>query len=99
MTGVQTCALPISVQPALGDIAERWLDWGRLGPMVERYVGLIEADVGRDTRKHGSTEAFRMGIFGATGATTTAANIRAFAELRRAALLNHEAVREARGQK
>jgi hypothetical protein len=83
----------------VGDIAERWLDWGRLGPMVERYVGLIEADVGRDTRKHGSTEAFRMGIFGATGAATTAANIRAFAELRRAALLNHEAVREARGQK
>ncbi len=49
----------------VGEIAESWLDWGRLGPLVDAYVALIEAEVAADTRKHYPTEAFREGICGA----------------------------------
>jgi len=27
------------------DIADTWLDWNRLGPIVERYRALIQPDV------------------------------------------------------
>ncbi len=80
----------------VGEIAERWLDWSVLGPKVEQYVRLIESGVARDTRKHSPTEAFRTGIFGAPGGPVSAATIKGFAELRRAALLGHPAVVEAR---
>jgi hypothetical protein len=42
----------------MGEIAEKWLDWSRLGPIVERYQKLIADDVARDTRKLDTTEAF-----------------------------------------
>ena len=32
-------------------IAEEWLDWNRLGPVVARYRALIEKEVEHDTRK------------------------------------------------
>src|SRR6185503_19306005 len=35
----------------IGDIAEKWLDWNRLGPLVAKYERLIGDDVARDTRK------------------------------------------------
>jgi hypothetical protein len=72
------------------EIAEQWLDWRRLGPMVERYVALIEADVLRDTRKLSTSEAFR-GAHGAEGDSTTS-TLRGFARLRQAALLEHPAI-------
>jgi hypothetical protein len=78
----------------VGEIAERWLDWNRLGPMVERYRTLIEADVARDTRKLTTTDAFRA-AFGAEG-DSSAATLRGFAALRRAALLGHPDVQAAR---
>ncbi len=78
----------------VGEIAERWLDWNRLGPLVERYRALIDADVTRDTRKLTSTDAFRN-AFGAEG-DSTPATLRGFAGLRRAALLGHPAVQAAR---
>jgi hypothetical protein len=71
------------------DIAETWLDWNRLGPMVEAYRTLIADDVARDTRKHGDADDFLMGIMGAPDSTATPATIKGFAELRRAALLSH----------
>jgi hypothetical protein len=40
------------------DIAQRWLDWQVLKPMVAEWQALIEADVKSDTRKIYSTEAF-----------------------------------------
>jgi hypothetical protein len=80
----------------VGDIAEKWLDWNRLGPMVERYRALIEVDVVRDTRKLTTTDAFR-GAFGAAG-DSTPSTLRGFAARRRAALLGHPAVRAARRQ-
>jgi hypothetical protein len=73
----------------VGDIAERWLDWNNLGPMVEAYRNLIGDDIARDTRKHDSADAFTLGIFGTPDSTAVPSTIRGFAELRRAAILSH----------
>lgn len=59
-------------------IATDWLDWKRLGPVVERYQALIDDDVRTDTRKLYSYEAFR-------GATE---ELKYFADNRRAFLLS-----------
>ena len=40
------------------DIAEQWLDWRVVHPMVRQWQALIEPDVTVDTRKIYSTEAF-----------------------------------------
>jgi hypothetical protein len=81
------------------EIAERWLEWERLGPIVDRYRSLIEDDVARDTRKLDSTESFRRGIYGADdGSPPSATTIKGFAELRRAALLSHPDVVKASGR-
>ncbi len=82
----------------VGEIAETWLDWGRLGPLVDGYVALIESEVARDTRKHSPTAAFREGIYGAPEGVPDARTLKGFASLRRAALLAHPAVREAMGR-
>ncbi len=44
------------------DIATKWLDWQRLGPVVEGYHKLIAADVKADTKKLDSYEAFEGGL-------------------------------------
>lgn len=44
------------------DIAQQWLDWNRLGPIVARHRALIEADVRADTKKLFPTEAFDAGV-------------------------------------
>jgi hypothetical protein len=59
------------------DIATKWLDWNRLGPLVTGYQRLIAADVRTDTRKLHATEGFEAG----------AETLRAFAERRRAVLV------------
>jgi len=63
------------------DIAEQWLDWNRLGPIVAAYRALIEAEVRADTRKLFTTEAFEAGL--ATGEES----LRHFVDERRAFLL------------
>jgi hypothetical protein len=83
----------------MGDIADKWLDWNRLGPIVERYRALIADDVNRDTRKLDSYDAFVAGIFGPADATPAPANsLKGFAEQRRAALLGHAEIIGARGR-
>ena len=82
----------------VGDIADKWLDWKRLGPLVARYEKLIAEDVAGDTRKLDSTEAFRVGIYGAPDAPATATTIKGFADLRRAALLAHPDIVRVRGR-
>jgi hypothetical protein len=82
----------------VGDIAEKWLDWNRLGPLVETYRSLIADDVIRDTRKHDDADAFLAGIFGRPDSTATPGTIKGFAELRRAALLSHPEVIRVRGR-
>jgi spore coat protein CotH len=83
----------------VGDIAEKWLDWQRLGPAVEKYRSLIADDVARDTRKLDTNEAFLTGIFGTgDGAPPSASTLRGFADLRRAALLAHPDIVNLRGR-
>ena len=83
----------------VGDIAEKWLDWNRLGPIVEAYQKLIAGDVARDTRKLDTTEAFTAGVYGPNDGTPPApTTIKGFADQRRAALLSHPDVVKARGR-
>ncbi len=84
----------------VGDIAEKWLDWKRLGPLVEEYRTLIADDVAKDTRKLDTVEAFTTGIYGAGEETPPpATTIKGFADQRRAALLSHPEIIKARERK
>jgi hypothetical protein len=44
------------------DIAEKWLDWKTLEPLVRQYQALIAEDMKTDTRKIYSFEAFQAGV-------------------------------------
>jgi CotH kinase protein len=81
------------------DVAEQWLDWNRLGPIVARYRALIDREVELDTRKLATLEAFRRMTAdepppalpesrGERGLT-----LRAFADQRRRYLLEHPQIR------
>jgi len=78
------------------DIAAKWLDWKKLGPIVEQYYSLIAADVKIDTRKLDSFEDFEKGLtediqgggFGPGGGGTI--SLKNFADQRRAYLLNYQ---------
>ena len=77
------------------NIAEKWLDWKRLGPVVQKQQALIAADVAKDTHKLYSTQAFKDGvseeadlmIFGFVVSST--GSLRSFVEQRREYLLNY----------
>ncbi len=67
------------------DMAERWLDWHKLGPIVEKYRSLIEADVKTDTHKLSSTAAFTTSVYGNCDGTPPAAStLKGFCDQRRA---------------
>src|SRR5439155_10633208 len=80
------------------DIAEKWLDWNKLGPLAQQYQALIDADVKADTRKLDSYEAFLRAISGDTrnegrsgdSGRGRATSLKSFAEKRRAFLLNYQ---------
>ena len=59
------------------DIATKWLDWQRLGPIAEGYHTLIAADIKADTKKLEADEGFESGL----------QTLKSFAERRRAVLL------------
>lgn len=59
------------------DIATKWLDWTRLGPVVTQYRSLISDDVRKDAHKLDSFEEFERGP----------EVLRSFAARRRAVLL------------
>ena len=63
------------------DIAQRWLDWKVLGPMVAKHRALIEAEVMRDTKKLTTNDQFTNSIDAET------ASLKSFADQRRAFLL------------
>jgi hypothetical protein len=74
-------------------IADEWLDWARLGPLVARQAKLIEPFVREDTRKLSSLAAFQAAV--ADAAPPQAAepprgrpsmSLRTFADRRRAFL-------------
>jgi hypothetical protein len=68
------------------DIAERWLDWKKLGPIALRYQALIAVDVKADTHK-------LYGFEGFDAASPDSESMKSFAEGRRAYLLNEKAPR------
>ena len=78
------------------DIADKWLDWKKLGPIAEKYHALIADDIKADTRKLDSTEDFEKSLtqdipgrgFGPGGGGTI--GLKNFADQRRAYLLNYE---------
>ena len=78
------------------DIAEKWLDWERLGPLAKRYQSIIDADVKTDTRKLGSYEAFTANVDGEAqeGGRGPRMSLKSFAEQRRAYLLNHPEIKK-----
>ena len=79
------------------DIAEKWLDWNKMGPLAAQYQSLIAADVKSDTRKLHSTEAFLSGVaednvepgLGRSGAPP-GMSLKAFVEKRRTYLLSYK---------
>jgi CotH protein len=67
------------------DIAEKWLDWRVVGPLVSQWQTLIEPDVTVDTRKIYATEAFYADV-GDDGQASES-TLRGFIERRQAYLL------------
>jgi hypothetical protein len=65
-------------------IAEKWLDWKKLGPTAERYQAIIAAEVRDDSRKLDSFSEFPVDQPGG-------GDLRAFVERRRAFLLSYVA--------
>jgi hypothetical protein len=70
------------------ELADQWLDWSRLGPIAQRYHDLIDAEVKRDTRKLDSYEDFRASL------EESPRSLKAFADQRRAYLLDHPEIRK-----
>ena len=77
------------------DIAEKWLDWNRLGPIAQGYHDLIAEYVKKDTRKLESTEGFEKSLLesvkssgGPFGGGSTI-GIKEFADQRRTYLMNY----------
>lgn len=93
-------------------IAETWLDWKTLGPVVERYRALIEKEIEADTRKLSSLAAFQKSVSEVDEPAPAAApgpgagrgpgrgrrelSLKAFADGRRRYLLNNADVKNAR---
>jgi hypothetical protein len=78
------------------EVAATWLDWERLGPVVEKARELIEREVEIDTRKFGTLEEFRRITSGEPPAAESRPgplSLRAFAEQRRRFLLEHAQIR------
>ncbi len=77
-------------------IAENWLDWNHLGPLVAQYQSLIEKEVEQDTRKLTSLAAFRQSLSEEAPpaddrSRARTRNLRSFTDARRNYLLNYRA--------
>jgi len=79
------------------EMASKWLDWERLGPLATRYHQLIDAEVKADTRKLDDYEAFAASL--TTSNTSPSVEFRgpapkpslkSFADQRRAFLLSYQ---------
>ena len=63
------------------DIADKWLDWRTLEPMIRQYQSVIAADVKADTRKLYTTAAFTSAV------DSGDESLKSFVDRRRAFLL------------
>jgi hypothetical protein len=82
------------------NLAEKWLEWSKLGPLAQQYHTLIAADVKADTRKLDSYEAFERSLTSQALASGQAQggrndNLKNFADKRRTFLLNHAEIKKA----
>jgi hypothetical protein len=76
------------------EIADKWLDWKKLGPIALEYFALIEPDVKIDTRKLDSTDRF-LSALNAGGATRGGSMpLESFATERRGYLLSYPQIKE-----
>jgi hypothetical protein len=71
-------------------IADNWLDWKTIGPLIEQMHALIDADVKADTRRLYSYDAFVASTGDFAGAGRSAPGFRAFIEGRRKYLSSHK---------
>ena len=74
------------------EIAEKWLDWNRLGPIAAEYHNLIAPYVKADTRKLESTDEFDKSLTGEMGGREI--SLKAFADQRCAFLLAYPEIRK-----
>ncbi len=74
------------------DLATSWLDWKKLGPVVDGYRALLEKEVEADTRKLTSFAAFQQALGAASaseeGGQRRMPSLKEFADARRAYLLS-----------
>ena len=63
------------------EIADKWLDWNTLEPLVRQYQSVIAADIKADTRKLYPTEQFTSGVDQGNS------SVKSFVDRRRAFLL------------
>jgi hypothetical protein len=83
------------------DIAERWLDWNKLGPVAKGHQALISDAVKADTKKLDTFEDFQKALepapaTDADGGGQGRTSLRSFVEQRRAYLLGLETVKNAK---
>jgi hypothetical protein len=79
------------------EIAGKWLDWDKLGPIAQTYHALIAADLKKDTRKLDSTEEFLGSLTEIAGTSNGVSgfrdfgrgNLKDFTDKRRAYLLSY----------
>jgi spore coat protein CotH len=82
-------------------IAEDWLDWTKLKPVVDQYRSLIEKEIETDTHKLTSFAAFQKSVGDAPQTKAdpprgrTGLGLQAFAEQRREFLLNYPGIKNA----
>jgi hypothetical protein len=79
-------------------IAEEWLDWKKLKPVVDQYVKLIDSEIEADTRKLATHSAFKkavgMGADNTIGVDRPTMSLGAFAQQRRKYLLNYPDIKK-----
>jgi hypothetical protein len=71
------------------DIAEKWLDWKKLGPIATSHQSLIASEIKADTRKLASFDSFQTGLSGDGPIQGRGISLKSFANQRRAYLLDY----------
>jgi len=91
---VQVPALRAKYLGYLKDIATKWLDWKRLGPIALKYQAMIDADVKADTRKLASYEAFQTLVEKDIETPARIMSLKTFADQRREFLLAYPGIKK-----
>ena len=86
-------------------IANEWLDWQKLQPVVNEYVTLIDSEIKADTKKLSSYDAFLQAVSASQRPPQAEArpegrqrpSLRDFADQRRQFLLNSAPIKESSG--